>query len=125
MKLGVFAPTASVLLPWRLSQVAAEDLLLSGRSIGADEARALGLVRQVADDPEAAALAWFDAHIADKSAASLALALQAARGARVAAARARLAEVERLYLDRLMQTHDANEGLVAFLAKRQPVWEHR
>jgi len=114
-----------VLLPWRLSQVAAEDLLLSGRSIGADEARAIGLVRQVADDPEAAALDWFDAHLADKSASSLALALQAARGARVAAARARLAEVERLYLDRLMQTHDANEGLVAFLAKRQPVWEHR
>jgi len=125
MKLGVFAPAASVLLPWRLSQVAAEDLLLSGRSIGADEARAIGLVRQVADDPEAAALDWFDAHLADKSASSLALALQAARGARVAAARARLAEVERLYLDRLMQTHDANEGLVAFLAKRQPVWEHR
>ena len=37
----------------------------------------------------------------------------------------RLADVERLYLDRLMQTRDANEGLVAFLAKRQPRWEHR
>ena len=39
--------------------------------------------------------------------------------------RRRLAEVERLYLDRLMQTRDANEGLAAFLAKRQPEWEHR
>ena len=38
---------------------------------------------------------------------------------------ARLAEVERLYLDRLMTTRDANEGLDAFLAKRQPAWEHR
>ena len=38
--------------------------------------------------------------------------------------RHRLAEVERLYLDRLMQTRDANEGLVAFLAKRKPHWEH-
>jgi len=24
-----------------------------------------------------------------------------------------------------MQTHDANEGLAAFLAKRAPKWEHR
>jgi cyclohexa-1,5-dienecarbonyl-CoA hydratase len=39
--------------------------------------------------------------------------------------RQRLAEVERLYLDRLMQTRDANEGLTAFLAKRKPVWENR
>ena len=125
MKLGVFAPAASVLLPWRVAQPVAEDLLLSGRSIGADEARATGLIRQVADDPEAAALDYFDAHLAGKSAASLAFALQAARGARVAAAREQLAQVERLYLDQLMQTRDANEGLVAFLAKRKPVWEHR
>jgi len=39
--------------------------------------------------------------------------------------RRRLNEVERLYLDRLMQTRDANEGLVAFLGKRKPKWEHR
>ena len=32
---------------------------------------------------------------------------------------------ERLYLDRLMKTHDANEGLAAFLARRNPAWEHR
>jgi cyclohexa-1,5-dienecarbonyl-CoA hydratase len=37
----------------------------------------------------------------------------------------RLAEVEKLYLDGLMQTHDANEGLAAFLAKRTPNWQNR
>ena len=125
MKLGVFAPAASVLLPWRVNQPAAEDLLLSGRAIGAAEAHAIGLVRQVADDPVAAALAYFDEHLAPRSAASLGFAVQAARGARAAAAKARLAEVERLYLDGLMRTHDANEGLAAFLAKRPPCWEHR
>jgi cyclohexa-1,5-dienecarbonyl-CoA hydratase len=79
----------------------------------------------VADDPEAAAAAWFGQHLAGKSAASLACALAAARGAMLRDVRQRLAEVERLYLDRLMSTRDASEGLTAFLAKRQPVWEHR
>ena len=125
MKLGVFAPAASVLLPYRMTQPAAEDLLFSGRSVGAAEALALGLAQRVAPDPEASALAWFDEHLAARSAASLALALGAARIAMRAQVRERLAAVERLYLDRLMSTHDANEGLAAFLAKRKPAWEHR
>jgi cyclohexa-1,5-dienecarbonyl-CoA hydratase len=125
MKLGVFAPAASVLLPWRVNQPAAEDLLLSGRSVSAAQAREMGIVQHVVDDPATAALAWFDEHLAPRSAACLGLALTAARGARAREARQRLAEVERLYLDELMRTHDANEGLAAFLAKRPPRWEHR
>jgi cyclohexa-1,5-dienecarbonyl-CoA hydratase len=125
MKLGVFAPAASVLLPYRVSQPVAEDLLYSGRSIGAAEAERKGLVHAVADDPEALALSWFHAHLQDKSAASLACATTAARGALRRDVRARLAEVEHIYIDKLMATRDANEGLVAFLAKRKPTWEHK
>ena len=125
MKLGVFAPAASVLLPCRVNAAVAEDLLLSGRSVGAAEAKELGLVHTVADDPVAAALAWFDAHLAGKSAASLRFALKAARHARIDAVRAGLAAVERLYLQGLMNTRDANEGLAAFLARRPPAWEHQ
>ncbi len=124
IKLGVFAPAASVLLPYRISQAAAEDLLFSGRSIGGEEALALGLVHSLNADPQAAALAYFEQHLADKSAAALACALAASRGAMRADVRRRLGEVERLYLDRLMKTRDANEGLAAFLAKRSPNWEH-
>jgi cyclohexa-1,5-dienecarbonyl-CoA hydratase len=124
MKLGVFAPAASVLLPYRVNVAVAEDLLLSGRSVGAAEAREIGLVHAVADDPAAAALAWFDAHLAGKSAASVRYALRAARLARIEAIRAGLAAVEKLYLQGLMNTRDANEGLTAFLARRPPVWEH-
>jgi len=125
MKLGVFAPAASVLLPYRVNQPTAEDLLYSGRSLGAAEAERRGLVHLLADDPETAALAWFHEHLQSKSGASVAHATAAARGAMRAAVRARLAEVERLYLDKLMTTRDANEGLLAFLAKRKPQWEHR
>jgi len=125
MKLGVFAPAASVLLPYRVNQSAAEDLLFSGRSIDAGEAKAIGLVQVVSDDPEAAALAYFDQHLAGKSASALACAVTAARAAMIRDVRHRLAEVERLYLDSLMATRDANEGLNAFLAKRKPNWEHR
>ena len=124
MKLGVFAPAASCLLPYRVGQGVAEDLLFSGRTIDGEEAKAIGLVEFLAEDPEAAALAYFDAHLETKSAAALRYAQLAARGRLVADVRDRLAAVERLYLESLMRTRDANEGLAAFLAKRAPQWEH-
>jgi cyclohexa-1,5-dienecarbonyl-CoA hydratase len=124
MKLGVFAPAASCLLSFRVNQPAAEDLLFSGRSIGADEAKAMGLVHTVAEDAEAAALDYLDKHLAGKSAAALGFAVRAAREGMLPEVKRRIAAVEKLYLEGLMTTRDANEGLNAFLAKRQPVWEH-
>jgi cyclohexa-1,5-dienecarbonyl-CoA hydratase len=124
MNLGVFAPAASCLLPFRVSQATAEDLLLSGRSVGAEEASRMGIVSFVATDPEAAALEYFDKHLAGKSAASLGFAMRAAREGMLPEAKRRIAAVERLYLEGLMATHDATEGLQAFLAKRAPQWKH-
>lgn len=125
IKLGVFAPAASVLLPYRVSQPVAEDLLFSGRSISATEALGNGLVQALAEDPEAAALAWFEQHLQDKSGAALACAMSAARGQMLRHVRRQLGEVEQLYLTRLMRTDDANEGLAAFLAKRPATWTHQ
>jgi len=123
--LGVFAPAASCLLPERVGQAAAEDLLLSGRSIDGNEALRLGLVHAIADDPEAAALAYFDEHLAKRSASSLSFAVKAARAGLVERVRAKLAAVEELYLTGLMKTRDATEGLTAFLEKRPARWEDR
>jgi cyclohexa-1,5-dienecarbonyl-CoA hydratase len=125
INLGVFAPAASVLLPLRIGQARAEDLLITGRSVDGATAAAWGLATAVADDPAAAALAYFDAYLAGKSAAALVHAVRAVREPFADLARARLEDVEALYLEKLMSTRDASEGLRAFLDKRQPRWEHR
>lgn len=123
IKLAVFAPAASCLLPERIGQARAEDLLISGRSLDAEAALACGLVQTIAEDPEAAALAYFDEHLSGLSTSSLRLAVQAARADFAARVKTKLAQVERLYLETLMETADAVEGLQAFLEKRPPKWE--
>jgi cyclohexa-1,5-dienecarbonyl-CoA hydratase len=40
-------------------------------------------------------------------------------------AEAGLRKIERIYMDELMRTEDAQEGLQAFLDKREPVWKWR
>jgi cyclohexa-1,5-dienecarbonyl-CoA hydratase len=125
MKLGVFAPAASCLLPELVGSVRAIDLLLSGRSVGGAEAATMGMACAVAPDPERAALAYFDEHLRPKSASSLRYAVKAARLDYAARIRAKLASVERMYLDELMKTHDAVEGLEAFVGKRAAQWQHR
>ncbi len=125
IRIGAFAPAASCIMPERIGQAPAEEILLSGRSLGAEEARALGLAAQIASDPEAGALDWIDHNLLPKSGVSLRFALQAVRQPFAQRVKRRLVEVERLCLDGLMTTHDATEGLVAFMEKRQPKWEDR
>ena len=125
INIGVFAPAASCLLPERIGRAAAEDILLSGRNIKGDEAKAIGLVTAVSDEPEAAALEYFETHLEHHSASSLRFATRAARLGFVERLTENLDTVEQLYLDGLMATRDAVEGLEAFMEKRTPAWEDR
>ena len=125
IKLAVFAPAASCLLPARVGRAQAADILFSGRALRADEALACGLVNDVSGDAGEAALTYFDKYLAGLSSAALKIATKALAIGQAEDLKAKLDAVEALYLNDLMATHDGNEGLAAFIEKRQPKWEHR
>jgi cyclohexa-1,5-dienecarbonyl-CoA hydratase len=125
VQVGVFPPAASCLLPERIGRAAAEDLLFSGRSVDGNEALRLGLASAVADDPEAAALGYFDEHLGKRSGAVLRHGVAAVRADLVERVRSKLRDAEQRYLGGLMKTRDALEGLEAFMQKRPARWEDR
>ena len=123
--LGAFAPIASIVLPERIGRARGEDLCLTGRSVTAAEARTMGLVDELTtDDPADAAIAWARDHFSSRSASSLRLAVRAVRHGLSQRLRQDLPRLEALYLDELMATHDAVEGLRAFMEKRPPDWRN-
>lgn len=127
VKLGVFAPAGSALLAERVGPGAAEDLLLTGRTVNAEEALRLRLVDEVCapeQSPAERAVAWVQQHLQEHSRSALRFAVRAARQARAEALRTRLDALEKLYLKELMKTADAKEGIAAFIEKRPPQWTH-
>lgn len=125
--LGVFPPAASVLLPKRVGMAAATSAALTGAIKTAGEWKSLGLLELVApaDRLSATVDEWFSRTLGRWSAESLRHAVTALRTPLREAAAKELAEVERLYLHDLMRTHDANEGVAAFMEKRAPEWKDR
>ncbi|MGK2856163.1 MAG: enoyl-CoA hydratase-related protein [Thermoanaerobaculia bacterium] len=125
IKLAVFPPVASALLPVRIGTAGAAALTLTGRSWSGTEAMQRGLVTRTAPagQLDAALLAWLEEDFAPRSPAALRFAAIAIRGAVVHALNEHLPRLDRLYLDELMKEHDAVEGIEAFLAKREPVWK--
>jgi enoyl-CoA hydratase/carnithine racemase len=107
-------------LPRNVGRKAAIELILSGRIFDATEAARLGLVNRVvpAGDLLAAALALAK-DLAAKPSLTLAAALTAIHRGMDAAIDDGLA-IEEAAFARIVPTHDAREGIAAFLEKRPP-----
>lgn len=120
IQLGVIAPAATALMQGRM----AEDLLLTGRSVSAEEGASLGIVNVVASAGEldSTVASFVEDHFVARSPLSLRMATKALRGPRAAEVEARLTAAERLYIEELLPTHDGVEGIRAFLEKRSPSW---
>lgn len=125
INLGVFPPVAAYQLSRQAAPRVGLELLLTGESIDALTAHRLGLVNAVFPIATFAEEAdgWLS-RLTKQSASTLRYAKKAYRIAGVDDFEERLAKVEKFYLEELMKTADANEGLDAFVNKRPPVWKH-
>jgi cyclohexa-1,5-dienecarbonyl-CoA hydratase len=126
IKLGVFPPIAAILLPRVIGERRARELILTGELIDAPEALRLGLVNYVVapSELEAKGQEILD-RLRDLSAPALELTRRALDISREERLEEVLSRVESLYLNELMKTEDANEGVNAFMEKRKPVWRNR
>lgn len=123
IRLGVFPPAAAALLPRRVGLQRALDLILTGRTITAEEGAEMGLVSRVVPPEELeAAAADYMAQLTGLSRPVLALTKRAVVEGLDRPLADALERADRLYLDDLMELDDPHEGLAAFVEKREPVW---
>lgn len=127
ISLGVFPPPASILLSEKIGLAKAEDLLITGKIISAEVAKSIGLLNELFDSKalmEEGISKWIETHILPKSASSLRFGVKASRIKFNHVISNFLPQLESIYVNQLMQTHDANEGINSFLEKRKPVWNN-
>ena len=126
IQLGVTAPAACAVLPRRTSPGTAAEILFTGEPMDAARALACGIAQRVVPDErveeEARAIAR---RCAGMSGAALRATKRTLRAAAVLPRGEAFGVAASIYMDELMRTADANEGLGAFLEKRAPVWRHR
>lgn len=126
IKLGVFPPVATILLPSVIGEKRARELILTGEIIDAVEAGRLGLCNHVVPGPHLEPkLLEVTAKLRELSGTSLEFARRAMDLGRGRTVDEALSEQENIYLHELMKTADANEGIKAFMEKRKPVWRNR
>jgi cyclohexa-1,5-dienecarbonyl-CoA hydratase len=125
IQLGVFPPAAAALLPRLVGRQRAMDLLLTGRTVHAEEALRMGLVARVLpEDGFDAAVDQYVASLAAHSRPVLVLTKRAVVESLERPLSDALHTADQLYLTDLMALHDPHEGLAAFMEKREPVWSH-
>jgi cyclohexa-1,5-dienecarbonyl-CoA hydratase len=123
IKLGCYPPVAAVVLATLIGQKRAAELILTGRQFSGDEAAAMGLAtRSAAAGELEAAVERTLAELRQLSPVALAQAKKAIYAWDAIHFDKGLARAEKIYLDELVSTADAREGIIAFLDKRPPKW---
>jgi cyclohexa-1,5-dienecarbonyl-CoA hydratase len=124
IKLGCYPPVAATGLAALVGQKQASELILTGRTISGTEAASIGLANQaLAGDQLESAVAGCIDRLKQLSPAALAVTKKAIYAWDSMHFDKGLAKAEKVYLDELMQTADAQEGIRAFLQKRTPTWK--
>ncbi len=123
IKLGCFPPVAAVALPALVGQKRASELILTGRQISGDEAAAVGMANRSARAEELEGLVQETLNeLCQLSPMALAHAKRALYAWDAIHFDKGLARAEKIYLEELMSTADAREGIMAFLEKRSAEW---
>jgi len=123
IKLGCYPPVACTALAALVGQKRAADLILTGRTINGDEAAEMGLANRAVPDAElAATVEQTVRELLRLSPAALAVTKKAVYAWDAMHFDKGLARAEKIYLEELMKTTDAQEGIRAFTEKREPKW---
>ncbi len=123
IKLACYPPVATVALPALVGQKRAAELILTGRQFSGDEAVAIGLANRSAQSEELDVLLQETLEqLHQLSPTALAHAKKALYGWDAVHFDKGLARAEKIYLEELISTADAREGIIAFLDKRTPKW---
>jgi cyclohexa-1,5-dienecarbonyl-CoA hydratase len=122
--LGCFPPVACAALAQVVGSKRAAELILTGQIIHGDEAFHMGLANDAVPESDLDNLvSEVGQRLAELSPAALALAKKAFAAYDARQLDKRLQHAEAVYLDELMKTEDAVEGIRAFQEKRKPVWK--
>jgi len=126
IQVGVFPPIAAQIMPRIIGRKAATELIFSGKIISAQEALNLGLINKVVKEEELEKETEASLKPYMKlSSEVLRLTKKAMMSGLKDDLEPSLRLIEDIYLNELMKTHDAHEGLKAFLEKRKPEWKNK
>jgi cyclohexa-1,5-dienecarbonyl-CoA hydratase len=123
IKLGCYPPVACTALAALVGQKRAAELILTGRTISGVEAAEIGLAsRSVPDKELGSAVDQTVRELLKLSPTALAITKKALYSWDAMHFDKGLARAEKIYLEELMKTADAQEGIRAFMDKREPKW---